>query len=297
MIRILTCLAFCLLFGLLLTQLPATKKAEVQEAAPVVTSLGPMDWANWWVVAQPPVFPASVPWLAVASVESYEQKLLKKDVLAFMEYSLEKYEKEVTGYKCTLEKQERVKDKLRPVEVVQAEFQEAPFSVYMKWTKGAPLGVAAVMFVKGQNNDQIRAKPSIPFIPLQNRDPQGKEAKDTGRYTINDFGIKIGLARAIKAWTARKAEGKLFAEYEGVFAVPQLGGRLCYKIHRSRFAEPEDDGVMDVVLYFDTETLLQVGTILKNGDGELIATYFFRDIQLNPDYPANYFSDSLLYKK
>jgi outer membrane lipoprotein-sorting protein len=56
---------------------------------------------------------------------------------------------------------------------------------------------------------------------------------------------------------------------------------------------PEDDGLTRVTLMFDTETLLQTGSVLLSGD-DLLATYYFRDVKLNPKFDADHFSPERL---
>jgi outer membrane lipoprotein-sorting protein len=65
-------------------------------------------------------------------------------------------------------------------------------------------------------------------------------------------------------------------------------------IQRTKYARPEDDGVTELIIYVDTETLLQVGTVLKGADGQLIAEYYFRDIRLNPQFRPNQFTRAAL---
>jgi outer membrane lipoprotein-sorting protein len=43
-----------------------------------------------------------------------------------------------------------------------------------------------------------------------------------------------------------------------------------------------------VTLLFDAQTLLQVGAVLMSGR-DLIASYHFRDLRLNPRFDANHF--------
>ena len=105
------------------------------------------------------------------------------------------------------------------------------------------------------------------------------------------------MQRVVYHWKKARDARALHVEYEGVHRVPELGDRTCYKLHRTRFAQPEDDGVTDLTLYIDTETLLQVGSVLKGPDGELVAQYFFRDIRLNPTFDPNQFTRAALTAK
>jgi hypothetical protein len=253
------------------------------------------------------LYPRQQPVNEPEPIENFEQKvaaapdpkkksiLPEPDVVTFLEKCLERYDKEVKGYTTKLYKQERVHGKLLPHELVYAEFKENPHSVYMKWLEGAGDALAAV-YVKGENNDKLLAKPKIFPLITWTEDPRGEKAKRNGRYTIDEFGIKIGTQRVLRTWSKKKAEGKLQVECEGIFKVERAGNRECYKIHRTGFEHPEEDGVFDVVIYIDTETWLQVGSTLRDQKGQLIADYYFSDIRLNPDFPPNHFSRDLLKK-
>jgi outer membrane lipoprotein-sorting protein len=47
-------------------------------------------------------------------------------------------------------------------------------------------------------------------------------------------------------------------------------------------------------MYVDKETWLQVGSVLKGEEGQLIGEYFFRDVKLNPRFkPGTFTRDAL----
>ena len=52
----------------------------------------------------------------------------------------------------------------------------------------------------------------------------------------------------------------------------------------------EEDGITELTTYIDKETWLQVGSVLKGEENKLVASYYFRDIKLNPDYKADQFT-------
>ena len=45
----------------------------------------------------------------------------------------------------------------------------------------------------------------------------------------------------------------------------------------------------EVVVSIDTETWLQVGTVLKDEKGKLLGSYYFRDVKLNPTFKKGQF--------
>ena len=111
---------------------------------------------------------------------------------------------------------------------------------------------------------------------------------------MTQFGIKKGMEQAITDWGAAQKAGTLKYEYRGKRKVPEVGDRTCYVLHRYGYSQPEADGITDAVLYYDTETLLQVGSTLKGAEGQLIGDYWFRDIKLNPNFPADAFTIAAL---
>src|SRR5262249_9719801 len=119
--------------------------------------------------------------------------------------------------------------------------------------------------------------------------------KKSGRYGIEEFGLQKGIQRTLHDWKIAKKEGKLQIKYEGLYKVPQLGNRPCYKIHR--WGYPDGEGIADVDLYIDKQYWLQTGTRLRTQDEQLIGEYYFRDLELNPNFPPNYFTRTLLNKK
>jgi hypothetical protein len=217
------------------------------------------------------------------------------DPFVFLEKCLERYDREVLGYNAILWKQERIDGRLQNPELVKVHFRERPFSVFMRWLQGARNAQCA-LFVEGQNDNKVLALPYglLAHLGIFEKSPTGPEASQSSRYPISEFGLKKGTERVLKHWRMARAEGKLHVEYVGLFRVPAVGDRECYKIRRTRYARPEDNGVTELTLYIDRETWLQVGSVLHGAEGELIAEYYFRDVRVNPDFAPNQFERSAL---
>jgi len=220
------------------------------------------------------------------------------DPVAFMEKCLDRYNKEVKAYDCIMSKQERVDGRLHPEEIIQAYFKEQPFSVFMRWLKGADRAKCA-LYVKGENAGKVLVLPALApawaaRFSIVSKDPDGAEAKQSGRYLITEFGIKIGMVRTLTSWVKARANHALHIEYLGVYRVAKAGERRCYKLRRHPYAHPEEDGITDLTLYIDCETWLQVGSELRGAGGELIGEYYFRDIHLNPKVAPNQFTRGAL---
>lgn len=222
------------------------------------------------------------------------EQLAQSDPIAFLENCLRRYEKQIKGYRATLQKQERIRGQLGSVEVIGVSFQEEPFSVLLEWKKNPGLA-DRTLFIKGKYNDKILIMPRglLRYVGIQARDPWGPDARASSRYPMTQFGLKIGMQRTLQSWEDARQARALHVTYLGKKCVPQAGNRECWILQRSRYHRPEADGVVGLTTCIDTETWLQVGSTIMGKD-QLIAEYFFRDIELNPDFPPNTFTRTQL---
>ena len=231
------------------------------------------------------------------------EKLARTDPVAFINTCVDRYDREVRGYRVTLTKRERVGGTLypprsKPPEVVRCAFREKPFSVLMDWRQGARKA-QTTLYVEGQNDNQLLVRPSswrTWFASIVSRDPGGKEAMETSRYPITEFGIQVGMRRTQTAWRAARKRGDLMVRFGGEKRLAELNKRPCWELKRVGYPKPEDDGIVESTLYFDPENYLQVGSILVGEQGQLIGSYFFTDLQINPEFPANTFTRESLKK-
>jgi hypothetical protein len=300
MTRLLLCLTLCVLLGLVYHNSQATRQQEEKHGEQAVRAepLRPGHLALL-TAASPGGLPAGVPWAGLVQLGranlADSDPLPDPDPLTFMQKCLQRYDREVKGYNCILEKQERVAGSLHPREIVQAHFREKPFSVLMKWLKGAGKAQAA-LYVEGENNNHMLVLPAgfLRLVGVVERPLDHPDVKASGRFGIEEFGMKKGLENAVRTWSAARRRQALHVAYEGIYRVGEAGGRLCYRLHRTRFDHPEQDGILDVVLYLDIETWLQVGSVIRGQDGRLIGEYFFRDIQLNPVCAPDQFTRAAL---
>lgn len=218
------------------------------------------------------------------------ESLARTDPVGVFEHSLARYRREVHGYQATLQKQERLRGRLGVREVLTVWFREEPFSVRMEWKEGGHLARRA-LFVAGANSNQILVLPAgwralAGIVPCDLDDPA---AKSNSRYPITEFGIRKGTERALASWKAAKKRGDLRVRCDGVQKPKELNQRPCVSLTRTEKPGDDPEGIIRSTFYFDLETALQVGTILEDGEGRLIASYFFRDVKLNPVFPAELF--------
>jgi hypothetical protein len=231
----------------------------------------------------------------LASADRME-KLAKDDPVEFLNKCLGRYNRDVKGYSLSMQKQERIGDKLEKKEIVDVKFREKPFSVYLRWEEGMRLA-ARVVYVEGANNDKMLVKPSgLGGFLIVTRDPEGEDARKSGRYTLKQFGLKKGLQRTLYGFEEAKKDGTLNVKYLGRQKIKEAGDRPCYVLER-HYAKPDADGVAYQKLFVDVDNGLLVGTILKGEKGELLAEYFFRDIRLNPEFDKDQFTRKALTAK
>jgi hypothetical protein len=223
------------------------------------------------------------------------ERLARRDPIAFLAACINRYDREVKGFTTNLRKQERIDGTLERGELIDVAFREDPFSVLMKWKDGARRAQGS-LFIKGENKGQILVRPSGLFavVGVVKRDPNGPDAKKAGRYPLTEFGIKIGMERTLTSWEKAQKDNALHIEYLGEKRIKEAGDRTCWVLEQTHYRKPEEDGITQLTIYVDKETWLQVGSILKGSEGQLIGEYFFRDIQLNPHFKPDAFTPEAL---
>ncbi len=226
------------------------------------------------------------------------ERLAEKDPIAFLKNCIRRYQRDVKGYHLVMQKQERLNGRLQPTETIEVWFREKPYSVLLQWLKGAGRAEKA-LYIEGQNGDQTLVRPAGVLArkiagDVITIDPASAEARQSGRYSIKEFGLNKGALRTLASWEAAQKEGALHVEYLGVVRVKEAGDRPCWALRRTRYARPENDGVTELTVYYDTENWLQVGSVLKGEGGKVIGSYFFRDIRLNPTFKPKQFERSAL---
>jgi hypothetical protein len=225
------------------------------------------------------------------------EQLARKDPVAFLENCVRRYNRDVKGYTLTFQKQERIGGQLQPREVIEVAFRDKPHSVFFNWQEGARKAERA-LYVEGENDGKLLARPNGGVARLVagdvvKREVNGSEASQSGRYTLDQFGLKKAAKRALDAWKAAKEKGELKVEYLGVKDLKEAGDRPCWVLKRTN-KRPERDGVMENELYIDTQNWLQIGSVLKDDRDRVIGAYYFRDIRLNPEFKEDQFTRAAL---
>lgn len=239
--------------------------------------------------------PAPVVRAAAPSAPEME-RLAAEDPVAFLEACVARYDREVTSYTTLLVKQERIAGVLQPEEWMRCWFSERPtFRVLMQWEKGQRLA-HRTLYVRGENGGQLLAKPTglLSLGGTARRAPDGDEAKSSARYPATQFGIQDGTRRTLDTWKKARDRGTLRVVFNGLRTPPELG-YPCWQLVRPDYA-PEADDIAHATYYFDPETWLQVGSVLKRADGELVGRYFFTELKLNVAIDPDLFTEKGLWR-
>jgi hypothetical protein len=247
-------------------------------------------------------FPATLAWNPVLDIGAQGgiplENLLHAHPLLFLELCADRFDRQVEGYTCTFVKKERIDGKLFPpgkdkYEVIKVACREHPFGVFFDWKENWRLAARA-LYVEGENDDKLLARPFVTLLPIRMVSVDDPDAKKSGRYPMSQFGMGLAIHRSVKSMRDAKARGALHLRYAGQVKVKELGDRVCHKFIRTPYDPLEEDRLNELTLYMDVETWLQVGSVLRDPDGNLLAEYFFRDIVLNPPFSEAQFTRKAL---
>ncbi|HSQ54746.1 MAG TPA: hypothetical protein VLM40_03295 [Gemmata sp.] len=213
-------------------------------------------------------------------------------------------------------------------DVPDSETGKSQIEVSMKWQSGPRkdfLGseIWATLYSERPGKDGtggavVTWRPHALIRPVTPVPVNGSLAQGQSRYCIRDAGHYGGMHRTFLAWENRRKAGTLKTEYLGKQVIEKVGGRLCYVVRR-HCDSPEVDpferggaadtspsnvakvGFTSVTVMIDCESWLQVGTELQrtgpDGKPILIASYYFRDIELNPKFEPDTFTEAGLSRK
>lgn len=238
--------------------------------------------------------------------------LAKSDPVAFLDACVRHYRENYRGFTAVLHKQERVAGTLNDPERVRIAVRDNPFAVRMVWEAGARsvagYPVEGVLYAAGVNDGRMIVWRPRAFVKFWPTSPTGADARAASRYAVTEAGVAQATQRTLKAWGDAKRRGILKCESLGAKPVPELGGRVCHVLRRT--CDPADvdpflsseprpdparfpaDAFRTVTVMIDAETRVQVGSELRRADGELVGSYFFRDVELNPAFASDQFKQA-----
>ena len=232
----------------------------------------------------------------LAEASEVQEPLPTGDPVSFLEECLKRFDaQDYKGFSYIMLKQERINGRLQPSEEIEVFYRSKPRSVLMHWLKGQRKADSA-LHVEGENKGMMLVHPSGlagKLAPVVSRDPEGPDAREAGRYSIKEAGLRETLARTLNDWKTARAKGTLQVKYLGIRKVVEAGDRDCYTLQR-KCGPDENNGVLEVTAYIDKEKWLQVRTVLKGEENKLFGDYIIRDIRVNPAFKPDQFQRSAL---
>ncbi len=182
------------------------------------------------------------------------------------------YEK-VKDYRCTFQKQERMEDVLKPIEVMEMTFLK-PQAIHLVWKNGI-LKNREVLYVAGKNEGKLLVYTgNLPaFRKVFRISLDSVEASRETRHPITEAGIGFLCVRLGEQFEKGKTEGKLEVRYVGV---REVEGRKTWHLVK----DLEDGGRREWDV--DVELVLPTRVETYDKEGKLLESYGYSKIKLNP---------------
>jgi outer membrane lipoprotein-sorting protein len=187
----------------------------------------------------------------------------------------------IQDYTARFVKRERIKDRLRDAEDIQLKFRE-PGQIYMRWM-GPDAPGREILFVKGRDQDRaLIHEPKFPssLITILTR-PDSPLVLQESRHPITD----VGLGRLIDLLASHTHRAITRGEL-ATREVPAVGPSGPAKAERRlELITPKTaTGYLAhrAVVTIDSATRLPVAVELFGASDELLASYTYKDLIVNP---------------
>lgn len=217
--------------------------------------------------------------VSLAAESTYDPKVV---ALGLIQQAQAAYEK-VTDYTAILVRQELSGGRLHPPERYFLKFRK-PFKIYMRSVDiTPPRRNIELLYVQGEFDDKVLLHADgLPdaFLPTSILDPYDPKLMERSRHPVTEYGIGHFLERYAAEFQQadlydelrvfyngqRQFNGRSVQEVECLFT-PLEGAR--YYCYRS-------------VVYFDESTKLPVRMFFYNWEGQLLGSYAYEDLRVNP---------------
>jgi len=272
--------------------------AQCQRALIARSATEPMATANLSPRKPGPrqVFAAPTPSRPLAETETLEA-MAARDPIAFLELTLDRYDRAVRDYTCTFSKKELVCGRMTRTQVMEAMCRQSPFSVRLKWVKN-PDKCSRVLYVARRwvqkGHEMAVVEPGAIarlFVPYVMRPIHGKDAKKSSRRTIDQFGFRNSLELTLKYCRLAREQNILDFTFKGT---DQVAGRetLVFERHLPYTGDDCEWPDRILVVHVDREMLLPTLCVAYADDAKqtLLGEYKMTDIKLNPNLPASAFT-------
>jgi hypothetical protein len=216
-----------------------------------------------------------------------------------LERALEQYRQDVTAYRCLFTRQERIGDKLTSQQTIDVTLRDSPRALALRWVRNGDR-VHRLVYEQGRNRGESGEEYALvepagtvarfcaSRVPIA---IHGDLARKSSRYTLDQFGFRATLERALKVNAVAAERGELDLRYAGT---GRVSGRPTIVLER-RLPYPGRGGVYPdalLVLHLDQEWLLPVA-VFSYADGEglmLLGSYVATDVELNPPLDEHNFA-------
>ncbi|MFA6134493.1 MAG: DUF1571 domain-containing protein [Phycisphaerae bacterium] len=234
-----------------------------------------------------------------AGVEQFEKiapedelaRRIAKDPVAVLQEGLDRYNRQVTSYTCTLYKQERVNPKgpMGPRQKLVCKFMDQPFSVCTDTVEN-PLGAKKALYVEGQWGNRMLVQPAglgalLGFLLVE---PRSAQARAVTLRFIDQFGFKRSVENMISSYQAARREALLTSKLLGTAT---LDGRSVI-VYEARIAEPKPTGRFEfphVRVYLDRQWLLPIAVDTWDAQGVQRGHYRYADVNFDANLSAKDF--------
>lgn len=206
-----------------------------------------------------------------------------RDPIAVLQEGLDRYNRNVTSYTCTLYKQERI-NPAGPMGLEQkmtCKFLDKPFSVYLEAVEN-PIGAKKVLYVEGKWDNKMLVQPAglavlLGFFLI---DPHGSQARAETLQGIDQFGFRKSVDKMIHDFQTASKEGILTCTLLGANI---LAGRKVI-VYEAKITEPRPTGRFEfprIRVWLDREWLLPIAVDTWDAQGIERGHYRYVDVDFN----------------
>lgn len=204
--------------------------------------------------------------------------LARTDQIELLKWALANYDDKVLDYTATLQKQERIKGKLKHAEIIDVRFKQEPFSVMMSWRKNAG-SIDKLLYVEGSNDDKMIVHPTglLSWIKSVERDPQCKAARKSSRRTCDQFGFYRTMESLLDVYQVAQAAGDLKTSYMGLKEQDERKVVILERV----LPPKKDYPYARLVMEFDVEYLVPTRISCYDWRDTLLSTYAYEKVLFN----------------
>lgn len=214
------------------------------------------------------------------------------DALETARRGLENMRTNVKDYSAIMVKRERVNGELLKPEYMQVKIRNrtdsTPLSMYMKFLKPRKCSGREVIWIEGQNNNQLCVHEGSGIISLKtfNLDPDGWMAMQGNRYPIYEAGIENLIVKLIEKAERDKAAGHCEVKYR---SGAKLNGRSCSVIEVCHPVKKAPYDFCNAKVYIDDELKMPIRYSAHvwpedGGKPQLLEEYTFLNLKLNQGF-------------